>query len=127
MYDASVIFKPPVAAAAHLTTGETDDSGSRSTPPAHAWVRQRQDDTIFLLPEALVGAGDSTMVDPDAVGEQGGVFVAMPRGEVDEHADEDGNEESLMSGEEYDGAEWKRPHGEEASEIMCTVMTPPTI
>lgn len=98
VYDPLTTFRP--AADSHLP---------QPTPPSHVWVRQRQDDTIFLLPEALAaqevevaaGAAGSVEAHPDAgSGGGNGVLVELPPGEGcegDEDEDEEGGEEEEAS------------------------------
>lgn len=84
MYDSSVVFRPT-----------TDDNDNRppSTPLAHVWVRQRQDDTAFLLPEALAGEEiDTAAAVTDGSGAEGGsektgTIVTMLLGEEYEEED----------------------------------------
>ncbi|CAM9323533.1 unnamed protein product, partial [Ectocarpus fasciculatus] len=79
VYDSKAVFTPT-----------PDDQLPHSTPPADFWVRQRQDETFFLMPEALAGKemDMATVADfPDLGSKEGGVIVSMLLG--DEYDDEE--------------------------------------
>lgn len=102
IFDASIIFTHGVAAAAAdggIPSG-TNDQNPISGTPAYIWVRQRQDDTIFLLPEALADDERRGGEDPGAGMENKAVFELMPAGE----ADDEGEEEELLREGGVDGA-----------------------
>lgn len=79
-----------------------DDHHHRSTSPSHVWARQRQDDTVFLLPEAFAGKEidlAAVMNDPDVGSADSGVIMMIPPGEGGEE-EEEGNMGGLVSVEQ---------------------------
>ncbi|CAM9133388.1 unnamed protein product, partial [Laminaria digitata] len=115
IYDPLGIFQPASTAATRSRTGGTDDRRPRSASPAHVWARQREDDTIFLAPEVLVGSEHVVTEASDAVGVTEGSLVAMTSGESDEEYGDVWDGEGLISGKGHDGAEWESTHHEEGT------------
>lgn len=119
IYDPLAIFQPASAAATRSRIGETDDRRPQSASPAHVWARQREDDTIFLAPEALVGSGHVVAEASDAVGVTEGALVTMASGESDEEYGDVSYTEGSMSGKRPDGAEWESTNHEEVKISRC--------
>lgn len=114
MYDPLAIFQPAQAAAATGSgTGDTDDGRPHSASPAHVWTRQREDDTVFLAPEALVDSEHMVAEASNAVGVTEGSLVTMTSGESDEECGDIWDTEGSKSGKRLNGAEWDSAHHEE--------------
>lgn len=89
-YDPLVVFTPPLDNSSNHNNQHHPDS----KPPQHVWVRQRQDDTFFLLPEALaakeIDVAAAAVADCDrAGGKDEGVFVTIPPGEGSREEEEE--------------------------------------
>ncbi|CAN0011735.1 unnamed protein product, partial [Ectocarpus sp. 12 AP-2014] len=114
IYDSKAVFTPT-----------PDDQLPHSTSPADFWVRQRQDDTFFLMPETLAGKqlDMETVADcPDLGSKEDGLIVSMllgdeyddeedarfapPEGEIDRT---DAEREATRSTEGWDAATTRSP------------------
>lgn len=118
IYDPLAIFQPALAAATHSGTEGTDDRRPCSASPTHVWARQREDDTIFLAPEALVDSAKVVAVGSDAVGATEGALVTMTSGESDEEWGEFWGVEDMMPGKGLDGVERETTHHEEVKKAQ---------
>lgn len=123
VYDPLVIFTP--------ADNNNNNNNPDSRPPQHVWVRQRQDDTLFLVPEALAAKEiDGAAAVKDCVGagsEEGkGVIVTIPPGEGPEE-EEEGAATLAFSAAAAAGGEWRvAPSDGEVSEVLlwCAVVCP---
>lgn len=108
-----MIFKPTASDATCSATEGTNSQLPLPTPLPHVWVRQRQDDTIFLLPEALAHTEDNAVATPRAINGNEGMFATIPQQGGASERDENDEEGAFLSwGNSYtDDANWGRAYG----------------